>query len=302
MRHHRCWSKPSSALLVIGCVVAGILGPLGVAQAATKTSSYYVSLGDSYLGRLPTGPRCHTRLHVRCGEADTSHIGQFRMRRGDDHILDLERRVPGCAATHCRRSLVPHDNASDGGRGVPHCSPRAHRPHHGVNRGQRRHFVRDAGQPNQLRLHRRGHDLQERDQPGHRLPRTAAGPHIPLIGLTYPDVILGGYVYPSQPATASRISLAKLSVVVFKSLINPGAVQGLRIGQRKVGGRDCGDGCVHLTHPNSPSPTLRHHPGAGRGVCTLTWFCSQGNIHATTKGYTFIGKLVVAKFVAMRRT
>ena len=51
--------------------------------------------------------------------------------------------------------------------------------------------------------------------------RTAAGPKVPLIGLTYPDVILGSYVYPTHPASASAVSLAKLSVVAFKSLINP---------------------------------------------------------------------------------
>ena len=36
-------------------------------------------------------------------------------------------------------------------------------------------------------------------------------------------------------------------------------------------------------------------------VCSLTWFCSQGNIHAKTTGYTLIGKLVVAKYAVMRR-
>ena len=51
--------------------------------------------------------------------------------------------------------------------------------------------------------------------------RTAAGPGVPLIGLTYPDVILGTYVYPKQPPPAAAVSLAKLSVVAFKSLINP---------------------------------------------------------------------------------
>ena len=43
-------------------------------------------------------------------------------------------------------------------------------------------------------------------------------------------------------------------------------------------------------------------PAPVASVCALTWFCSQGNIHATTKGYTFIGNLVVAKFVAIHRT
>jgi hypothetical protein len=31
-------------------------------------------------------------------------------------------------------------------------------------------------------------------------------------------------------------------------------------------------------------------------VCTYSWFCSKGNIHATTTGYALIGKLIVAKY------
>jgi len=42
-------------------------------------------------------------------------------------------------------------------------------------------------------------------------------------------------------------------------------------------------------------------PAAVASVCTLTWFCAQGNIHATTRGYTLIGTLVVAKFRSVRR-
>src|SRR5208283_5440419 len=51
--------------------------------------------------------------------------------------------------------------------------------------------------------------------------RAAAGPKVPLIGLTYPDVILGAYVYPTRPPAAATVSLAKLSVTAFKLLINP---------------------------------------------------------------------------------
>jgi len=51
--------------------------------------------------------------------------------------------------------------------------------------------------------------------------RAAAGPRVPILGLTYPDVLLGAYVYPSIPPTAARIALAKTSVVAFESLLNP---------------------------------------------------------------------------------
>ena len=34
-------------------------------------------------------------------------------------------------------------------------------------------------------------------------------------------MILGAYVYPKQPTPAAAVSLAKISVVAFKSLVNP---------------------------------------------------------------------------------
>jgi lysophospholipase L1-like esterase len=131
--------------------------------------------------------------------------------------------------------------------------------------------------------------------------RTAAGPGVPLIGLTYPDVILGSYVYPKQPATASTVSLANLSVLAFKSLINPAlskayaSANGTLVDVTRATGA-----YVPLTR------TVRYRPygtipAAVASVCALTWFCAQGNIHATTKGYTLIGTLVVARFNVLRR-
>ena len=132
--------------------------------------------------------------------------------------------------------------------------------------------------------------------------RSAAGPKVPLIGLTYPDVILGSYVYPSHPASAAALSLAKLSVVAFKSLINPaltkayGSAQGSLVDVTKATGA-----YVPLTR-TVRSRTYGTIPAAVASVCTLTWFCAQGNIHATTKGYTLIGRLVVVRYATVRRS
>ena len=132
--------------------------------------------------------------------------------------------------------------------------------------------------------------------------RAAAGPKVPLIGLTYPDVILGDYVYPSLPATPARISLAKESVLAFKSLINPALVKAYAAGQGVlVDVTAATNAYTPLTKivnlkPYGPVPV----PVAN--VCTLTWFCAQGNIHATTRGYAFIGKLIVARYAALRRS
>ena len=131
--------------------------------------------------------------------------------------------------------------------------------------------------------------------------RSAAGPKVPIIGLTYPDVILGEYVYPSLPATAARISLAKLSVVAFKSIINPAlttayaAVGGVLVDVTAATGAYTP---LTRTEQLSPYGTV---PVAVARVCTLTWYCKQGNIHATTKGYALIGRLVAARYATLKR-
>jgi hypothetical protein len=132
--------------------------------------------------------------------------------------------------------------------------------------------------------------------------RAAAGPKVPLIGLTYPDVILGSYVYPSLPATPARISLANASVLAFKSVINPALVKAYAAGQGVLVDVTAATGAytpltkmVNLKpYGQLPAPVAR--------VCTLTWFCSQGNIHATTRGYTLIGQLIVARYDAIPRS
>jgi lysophospholipase L1-like esterase len=132
--------------------------------------------------------------------------------------------------------------------------------------------------------------------------RAAAGPRVPIIGLTYPDVILGDYVYPSLPTTPARTALAQESVVAFKSLINPaltGAyapVGGVLVDVTKATG-------AYI--PLTQTVTLKPYgviPAAVAKVCTLTWFCQQGNIHATTSGYTLIGQLVAARYGSLHHS
>jgi lysophospholipase L1-like esterase len=131
--------------------------------------------------------------------------------------------------------------------------------------------------------------------------RAAAGPKVPIIGLTYPDVILGVYVYPTLPATPARITLAMESVAAFRALINPALVKAYA---------SAGGALVDVTTasgaytPLTQTVTLKPYgtvPVAVADVCTLTWFCKEGNIHATTKGYTLIGKLVAAEFATLRK-
>ncbi len=118
-----------------------------------------------------------------------------------------------------------------------------------------------------------------------------------IIGLTYPDVILGDYVYPPGD---TDVTLAQESIVAFDDLINPtldtaytsvtggSFVDVTRARYKKaVQGDDTSlDKLVSL----APYGKI---PAAVWEVCTLTYYCSSGNIHANTKGYTFIAELVM---------
>jgi lysophospholipase L1-like esterase len=131
--------------------------------------------------------------------------------------------------------------------------------------------------------------------------RAAAGPKVPLIGLTYPDVILGAYVYPTLPATPASVALAQQSVVAFESLINPALVEAYGAAHGVLVDVTAATGAytpLTKTATLAPYGTL---PVAVIKVCTLTWYCKEGNIHATTKGYALIGKLVVSRYATMRK-
>ncbi|HWF16568.1 MAG TPA: SGNH/GDSL hydrolase family protein [Acidimicrobiales bacterium] len=131
--------------------------------------------------------------------------------------------------------------------------------------------------------------------------RTAAGPKVPIIGSTYPDVILGSYVYPTDPAPASTVALAKLSVVAFKSLINPALSRAYATSF---------DAFVDVTKATGAYTSLTRTvhtakygtvPVPVASVCTLTWFCAKGDIHPMNKGYTLIGSLIVGKFDSIKK-
>jgi lysophospholipase L1-like esterase len=128
---------------------------------------------------------------------------------------------------------------------------------------------------------------------------TTAGDSAKVVGLTYPDVILGDWVYPSG---SPNQTLAGLSVTAFDALINPalsgayGAANFVNVTQapykKAIAGDDSDSSTLNLPLVNlAPYGKI---PPAVWEICKLTYFCSLGNIHANTKGYTFIGQLVVA--------
>jgi lysophospholipase L1-like esterase len=117
--------------------------------------------------------------------------------------------------------------------------------------------------------------------------RAAAGRRVPIVGLTYPNVILGEHVL-GNPA------LAELSIVAFRDVINPT----LRELYGQVGGRFvdvtrgfAGETPFTVTTPLPPYGTV---PVAVARICTLSYYCQLRDIHLRTAGYREMARLIAA--------
>lgn len=131
--------------------------------------------------------------------------------------------------------------------------------------------------------------------------RAAAGPKVPIIGSTYPDVILGTYVYPSNPASPAAVNLANLSVVAFKALVNPALSQSYATSSGAFVDVTKATGAYTSLKRTVHTKAYGTIPVPVASVCKLTWFCARGDIHPMNRGYTLIGKLIVAKYHVLRR-
>jgi lysophospholipase L1-like esterase len=119
--------------------------------------------------------------------------------------------------------------------------------------------------------------------------RSAAGPKARIVGITYPDVILGAWV-SGQPADQD---LARLSVVAFKSLINPALRDAYKSIKRSrfvdVTAATGAYGPLEETVTFDPYGVI---PKPVAEVCRLTYYCEFRDIHARTVGYRMIANLI----------
>lgn len=120
--------------------------------------------------------------------------------------------------------------------------------------------------------------------------RAAAGSKTVIVGTTYPDVFLG----KALSSDAAEQQLARLSVLGFRSIINPG-LQGT---YASVHGKFADvTAAMGAYIPLSRTTTLKPYgtvPIAVAKVCRLTYFCQYDDIHPRTAGYAVIARLVVA--------
>ena len=119
--------------------------------------------------------------------------------------------------------------------------------------------------------------------------RSAAGPQTRIVGITYPDVLLGDYL-SKDPAVKS---LAATSVAAFKGLINPALQQAYQGAGGQLADVTAATGAYvpfEQTTELTPYGTI---PSAVAKVCTLTFFCEYGDIHPRTEGYKVISDQVL---------
>ena len=131
--------------------------------------------------------------------------------------------------------------------------------------------------------------------------RAAAGPRVPIIGSTYPDIVLGRYVFPHNPAPSSAVNLAKLSVTAFKVLINPALSKAYASAGGSLVDVTAATGAYTSLDRTVHTSAYGTIPVPVASVCALTWICEKGDIHARTSGYTLIGKLYVARLNRVKR-
>jgi lysophospholipase L1-like esterase len=288
------------ALLTLAALLT-IAAPGTAAQAATRSATYYVSLGDSYsVGFQPNAGSTpgytvyvarHTGLNLvnfGCGGATTTSI--LNLVGCPDvlpHTLGGVTYPTTTQITAAQAFLTAHRGhiglitVSIGGNDVVTCATQANPIS----------CVGTAVNNIQANVTTLAADL-----------RSAAGPTVPIIGSTYPDVVLGGYVWPHNPPAASTVNVAKLSVTAFKLLINPALSKAYASSGGSLVDVTAATGAYGPLTRTVNTKTYGTIPVPVASVCALTWFCALGNIHARTPGYTLIGKLIVTRYRSVTRS
>ena len=127
--------------------------------------------------------------------------------------------------------------------------------------------------------------------------RAAAGPKPKIVGTTYPDVVLGAWV---NPGGESAKNLASLSVIAFKSLINPALKKAYASGKGSFVDVTAATGAYgDLTVFETLAP-YGSIPKPVADVCKISYYCDKGDIHLRTPGYKIIAKMVAAELPRVR--
>lgn len=118
--------------------------------------------------------------------------------------------------------------------------------------------------------------------------RSAAGPNVKIVGLTYPDVLLAGLL----TTDTQYQQLASLSPKVFQDAVNPALKSTYaNAGAAFIDVTQATGGYGSLSATTTVAPYGKI-PVPVAQMCTLTYACEYHDIHPRTSGYAVIAKLV----------
>ena len=124
--------------------------------------------------------------------------------------------------------------------------------------------------------------------------RAAVGPKVPILSLTYPDVILGTWVFG-----ASFHALAQQSVTAFKTVINPTYVAAYAGAHVSFVDATAATGAYRPLTTTVLLAPYGHIPVAVANVCKITWFCVNHDIHPRTVGYGVLARLLATRYLKL---
>jgi lysophospholipase L1-like esterase len=276
-------------------LLAVVPGSAAAARHA-RPAQFYVSLGDSYAsGFQPTGVR--TGSNTRNGFA--YHVAPIAAQRG--YSLKLVNFGCGGATTTSliKRVGCPRRALGPGGRAYDHETQLAAAESFLRKHRRQTALVTVSISGNDVTACARAADpvscvattavkIKANVTAIAKGLRRAAGPKVRIVGTTYPDVILGAWV---NGDSASQ-SLASLSVVAFKSLINPTLKKAYASARGRFVDVTAASGSYI---PFSQTTTLFPYgtvPLAVERICELSYYCAFHDIHLRTDGYHLIADLV----------
>jgi lysophospholipase L1-like esterase len=264
------------------------------AQAAKPERQLYVSLGDSYATGYqpgPTGPGANTRNGFAYQLPGLAAKRGYRFRLvnfgcGGETTVSLLERTRRCGAAvprgkdyagrtqmaaaerflRAHRGKVGLITVSIGGNDVTSCA-RGASPIPCVAAAVR--AINENVATIATRL------------------RKAAGTKARIVGITYPDVILGQWVGEN-----ANQDLARLSVVAFKELINPALSKAYEAAGGTLVDVTAATGAYGSLDELVAMPSGALVPQPVADICRLTYYCERRDIHARTSGYKLIAELI----------
>jgi len=118
--------------------------------------------------------------------------------------------------------------------------------------------------------------------------RAAAGSKVKIVGLTYPDVILGLWVSGNQDDR----NLAAASVVAFRDLINPALKESYESVKGVFVDVTAATGAYIPLDQTTVLPPYGELPVAVATICTIGYYCELRDIHLKPEGYGEMAALI----------